>query len=141
MNSCSRSSLAALAVFLAATGHVAADTFQDLLKRVPEQANALLVLDVDAIHNSALGRRENFAKKHENDYVSGVAAIPPTVSKMVVACQLDPTTLQHGWKIALAEVKKPVSVSQFMRREGGTKDEISGQEVVVSPRDSYYLAL
>jgi hypothetical protein len=34
---------------------------------------------------------------------TGLAAIPPTVSKMVVACQLDPTTLQHGWKIALAE--------------------------------------
>ena len=77
--------LPVLGVLLATTGHLVADTFQDLLKRVPEQANALLLLDVEAIHNSAHGRRENFASNHENDYLNGVTAIPPTVSKLVVA--------------------------------------------------------
>ena len=105
MKTLSRFLLATLWLFLATTGHLVADSFQDLLKRVPEQANVLLLLDVEAIQNSALGRRENFARKHENDCLNGVTAIPPTVSKLVVASQLDPTTLHLGWKITLAEVK------------------------------------
>jgi hypothetical protein len=119
----------------------AGDSFAELLQRIPDQANAVLLVDVDAIHQSPFGQREHLARQHEQDYLAGVCHFPPSVSRFVVAAQLDPTTLQPLWKISLAALRETMPLRALMRHEGGSTDRVAGQQVVVSPRDGYYLYL
>src|SRR5438128_444025 len=70
-----------------------AGSLDDLLIRVPDQANALLVVDVPALHKSRMGVRENWAKRHERQFMAGVASIPPSVQRVVLAAEVNPSTL------------------------------------------------
>lgn len=130
---------AVLAALLVPAACVAAD-FPDLLRRVPEQANALLLMDVQRLHNCPLGQKEGWAKHHERDYVSGVASLPPTAAKVVVAAHLDPGALEHTWKIGLMESTKDVTLEQLARGEAGTRDTVAGEPVLLSPRNAYFLS-
>jgi len=116
-----------------------AGEFEDLLKRVPEQANSLLLVDVQAIHASPLALRKNWAKKHQQDYLAGVSRLPPNANKVVVAASFNPSTLDHGWKIGLVELQQDIDMSKVAQAEAGTLDKVAGQAVVLSPRNAYYL--
>jgi hypothetical protein len=116
-----------------------ADGFEDLLKRVPEQANALLLVDVQAVHKTALAARLNWAKKVQQDYLAGVSRLPPDANRVVVAATFNASTLDHGWKIGLAELQHDIDVKKVAQAEAGTLDKVAEQAVVLSPRNAYYL--
>ena len=118
----------------------AADSFADLLKLAPGDANAILVVDVAAILQSPLAVREHWLEKHQSDYTAGAVGIPPTVSKLVIAGQYNPSSLSNVWEIALAGLKQDQSPAQIARGEAGTPDKVAGHSVVLSPRDVYFVA-
>jgi hypothetical protein len=134
--------LAALAVllFLGGAG-LANDSFADLLKRVPSQANAVLVVDVPALHDSPAGKKEGWAKKHQEDYLAHVARIPPVVQRFLIAAQVNPSTLETEWRVGLFAARAPVVPSLIAQKVGGTVDEVGGQSVVVSPQNSFVVSL
>jgi hypothetical protein len=75
--------------------------FKSLLRRVPEQANAILLLDLDAIKISKIGIKEKWAARHKENHLAGATNIPPGVQDLVVAAHIDPATLNEEWKIAM----------------------------------------
>jgi hypothetical protein len=141
MNTFCRGLLTVLVLTLLATPGLTAEPFNELLKRVPEHANVLMVVDVDALHMSSLGVRENWRKKHQGDYLSGVARIPPTVTEFVMAAQMDPRSMSHAWSVGLGQSKEDIAMAQIARREGSTVDKAAGQAVVRSPRNVYFVEL
>jgi len=116
-----------------------ADEFEDLLKRVPEQANALLLVDVDAVRATPLAVRENWAKRHQRDYLAGVTRLPPEAHKVLVAALFNPSTLHHAWRIGLLDLQHDLDMAKLAQAEAGALDKVSGQDVVLSPRNAYYL--
>jgi hypothetical protein len=62
-------------VLLASVGRlIAAD---DLLKRIPTGANALMVLDVTALQATPLAQAQGWQKKHEAAFVERPMMLPP----------------------------------------------------------------
>jgi hypothetical protein len=133
--------MALLAILIPLTQGRAADDFQDLLKRVPEQANAILLFDVQAIRKSPLAVRENWAKTHEQDYLAGMSRLPPTANKVVMAALFNPSSLDHTWKIGLVELKQDMALTKVAQAEAGAMDKVAGESVVLSPRNAYYISL
>ena len=82
---------------------------QKLLKKVPSQANALLLMDVQALQKSARGVKEKWADQQQQHYLGGVTSIPPQVSKLVVAAQMDTASLKATTKYAIAELTRRVT--------------------------------
>jgi hypothetical protein len=127
-----------LCALIAAPAH-AAEPFDQLLARVPEQANAVIMINVPALHKSAQGKRDHWETQHQTNFLGGVTAIPPTVNRLVMAAQINARTLGTSWSIALAELTREASMADIAKREGGTVEQLSGQPVVASPRDAYFV--
>jgi len=133
-----------LVLFVAAVALFATDAahgqFAELLKRVPGDANGILLIDVQAIQRSPLGRKENWAAKHKQDYLAGIGSIPPSVKQLVIAAQVNTTTLHDNWKISIARLNQEVTLAQLTADHPGSLDNVAGQPVVLGPRSrSYYV--
>src|SRR3954468_7502105 len=101
--------------------------FADLLKRVPAQANAVLLIDADAARKSPHGAKEGWAKNHEKDSLGGIDSLPPGIERLVVAAQLNVTTLDPEWRIGIAATRTAVTTAQIAAAEGGTADTVAGR--------------
>src|SRR4051812_31033358 len=109
---------------LSASPCPAAD-FAELLKRVPASANAVLLIDVDAAHKSPHAAKEGWARNHEKDSLGGIDSLPPTVERLVIGGQIDPTTLDPTWRIGVAATRAAVTPAQIAAAEGGTTDTVA----------------
>jgi hypothetical protein len=128
-----------MVVALAASGGRAAGPFDDLLMRVPGDANFLKLIDVEGVLNSPLGKQQNWVKKHENEFLHGASHIPPGTTRMLMAAQLNPTTLQPTWKLGLGTLKQPITIAQCAKSEGGVPEQVAGHNVALSRRDAYFV--
>src|SRR5438094_925234 len=120
---------------------LAGESFAELLRRVPAQANAVLLIDVDAVHRSPQAVKEGWAKNHERDSLHSVDSLPPEVERLVVGAQISPTTLEPIWKVGVAGTRTTVTPAQLAAAEGGSIDALAGRPVVLSPRKAYYALL
>jgi len=129
------------ALLLLANQGVAADQLDDLLRKVPDRANTVVVIEREAILRSPLAARLGWAKKSEADYLAGISAIPPGASKLVFAAQLVPGSLGSSWVIGLMQMKNDVSIAEVARREKHSVDNLAGFPVVLCPRDAYFVEM
>jgi hypothetical protein len=134
-----RLALAAGLIVLLADGRAGADSkkYGDLLKRIPENANMLALVDVDALLASPLGQREKWREQVEAR-PTGVLGVGTEASKVVVAASLDLPTLEERWKLAMVQTlgatPNPAAIA---KREGGYVEEIEDYDVVWTPRDFF----
>ena len=132
---------ALFALLLLANQGVAADQLDDLLRKVPDHANTVVVIEREAILRSPLAARLGWAKKSEADYLAGISAIPPGASKLVFAAQLVPGSLGSSWVIGLMQMKNDASIAEVARREKHSVDNLAGFPVVLCPRDAYFVEM
>lgn len=137
----SRSGLALLTGLVVLGAGRAADTFPDLLKQVPPQANAALFLDVNAVYESPLAVREKWSQQQDTYYLGGVSRFPRTASKLVAASLFSPGTLENDWEVGILRVPGQVTAAQIARAEAGAVDTVAGKEVVLLPRNAYATVL
>src|SRR5438477_8254992 len=131
----------AWAGLLAVSTTCPAADFAELLRRLPAQANAVLLIDADAAHRSPHGAKEGWARNHEKESLGGIDSLPPTVERLVIAGQIDVTTLDPTWRVGIAATRAPVTPAEIAAAEGGTTDTVGGKPVVVSPRNTYFAVL
>lgn len=120
------------------SGPSRAADFSDLLRRVPAQANAVLLVDVDAVHRNPATAKDGATKKGDHDSLIGVDNLPAAVQKLVIGAQISPTTLDPAWKVGIASTRTAMTPAQIAASEGGTTDELAGKQVVISPRKTYF---
>ena len=114
--------------------------FDDLLRRVPQEANAMLLVDVDALFDSPLGRREQWREKSV-DRPTGVLGVSADAARFAVAAGVDLTTGEERWKIGmLATHANPPSLQTLAAREGGFVEQVETQNVAWTPRNFYLLS-
>src|SRR5262245_50824311 len=130
-----------IAAFFLTVGTASCYPYEDLLKAVPNRANAVFLINVRAIQRSTMGINRNWAEKQRRNYLGGLTNLPPTVTRLVVGEQLDTTALQPSWRIALVDLSEPITPAEILRRESGTQDNIGGLPVVISPRGRVFLFL
>jgi hypothetical protein len=113
--------------------------FQPLLNRIPEQANAILVMDVESLKSSRLGVKGKWREKHKENFLSGVGNIPPNVRQLVIGAKFNHRTMQDEWKIGVAQMSNDIVLAEIARREKGSLDKVGGESVVLSPRNAYFV--
>jgi hypothetical protein len=136
-----RLTLALLTCLFPLSPCLAADSFQELLTKVPENANAIILIDVQALQKCPLGVRENWAKKHESQYLGGATHIPPTAARAVLAAQLNPSTLRNDWQLGLVQLQQDVSMPKLAGSQGGDVEMLSGKPVVLVSQNAFAVQL
>ncbi|MCA8998265.1 MAG: hypothetical protein KDA80_14800 [Planctomycetaceae bacterium] len=132
-----------VALFVVCCGHevFAQGEFQNLLQKVPNSANAIMCIDAEAVHASAMAKANGWDQKHEAAYVDKPFILPPEADRLVVASQLWPNQeFRQAWELGVMSLREPVSMRQVARLEGGYVDEIGGLQAVWTPSDAYFVA-
>jgi hypothetical protein len=112
--------------------------FGTLLKRIPQQANVLMLVNVDGLFDSPMGRRENWRQQAVENLRDrfGLAA---EFSKLAVAVGLDFSSTAERWKVGMAELRHdvPIKLENQAAREGGYVETIENMPVAWTPRGFY----
>src|SRR6266849_3600215 len=101
-----------LLLTLASTGQ-AQDDVGILLRRVPESADALLIVRLKALLDSPRGQQENWSEKYQLGYLNGAVRIPPSIKSLLLASEIHPDPSKHSttFGVALLNSKKRISMS------------------------------
>jgi hypothetical protein len=130
---------AVLAACLLVLPSRADESFSDLLIKVPDAANALIFVDLNAIKTSPIGKRENWASKHESEHLAGTAGLSPKVQKLVLAAELDPGDLHNQWEICIVSRSENLNMEKLAKVMSGSVDKVGGQTVVFTPRNAAFV--
>jgi len=117
------------------------EEFSTLIRRVPESANALVLVNADRVFSSAVAKSEDWEANREERFRAGLTSIPPSADQMVVATQFDFEFMHPLWRFALIESEKPALLASVAREFGGSLDKIVGMPAVRLPDDSFIVEL
>lgn len=123
------------------TRTLAAPPTAELLQRLPEQTNAVLVIQVQEILKTPRAVREGWGAQDHMEFLAGAIPVHPSVEKVVIGSQFDPFNPGKSWYIGLVPTKKPVSMEKLAERYKGTIEEIGGDQAVFSPQIGYIVRL
>jgi hypothetical protein len=121
------------------TAATAASPFDDLLVKIPGEANVAMAADVQALFRSELGAEKKWQKKVENDFRSGLINTPPTALRFLVGESFDYATLTPRWRIKVNQLSRDCTPERVAQRFGGTIDTVAGLPVNVCPRDQLFV--
>lgn len=130
--------IAFIAIACIAAAHA---DFKDLLGRIPGEANAIVIIDVEKALNSPLGMREKWKEMQANAYADKPLIVPPGATKVVMAALIDPSTVQSVWEVSAIDLSQPVSIDTIARAEGGYTETLADKAAAWSPINAYFVAL
>lgn len=104
--------------------------FQTLLKPIPEDANALVAIDVERMFNSALAKAENWRQKYADVYAATPLVLPPNAEKFLLASEMDIEFMQPAWEIASMFLTDNPSTQEIVELTGGVTDSFFGTDAV-----------
>ncbi len=107
-----------------------AAAFESLLRRIPDSANAIVVLHVDSIFASPLAQAEGWREKYADKHAGTPLIVPPTAKRFVLGSQLDIESMHPLWEVASMELSVDPSAEDIQKLTGGIVDSLSGVEVV-----------
>ena len=111
--------------------------FPELLRRVPGDANVIVVMDVQRILDSPLGKSEGWREKRAADYAARPLTFPPSVTKLVRAAHFDFDLNESKSQVALLEGTRVPPLETIAKKESGSMDTIANTSAVFSPRGWY----
>ncbi len=127
-----------LAMLVSSSGRcLGADTLDAMLARVPEKANTLTIVYIDALRKTPVALREGWAKRREVEWLAGSVSLPPTARLAVIATQFTPGSMKNDWELSQIEFDKAFNMYEVGKREGMDVEFINGQKSVRSRRDFY----
>lgn len=120
--------------FLAAPAHA---DFPELLRRVPGEANAIVLIDAERLLASPLAKKEDWQKRRFEHYAERPLSVPPQATKVVRAAHVDLHTRQPSWELVMLETTNSPHLETIAKKEKGFVDTVAGTKAVWSPRGTY----
>jgi hypothetical protein len=114
--------------------------YDELLKRLPEHANVLMLVDVDGLLDSPYGKRESW-REAINNKPTGVLGVSGDAARFAVAAGMDLHNVQERWKLVMLQTHaKPPALSVLAKREGGFVEQLQTTNVAWTPRGFYLMS-
>lgn len=115
---------------------------EELLKRVPAGANALVIIDVRSLLATKMAIAKGWGDRDDLAYAERPILVPPEAETALVAAQLDAENrLGRIWELAVLDLPDNFNLEQIARTEGGYVDSINDTQVVWTPSDAYVVDL
>lgn len=128
-------------ILLVSSLQLRADDVDDLLKRVPQYMNTVVVVQVDNIMKSDRGLKEKWAEKHETEVMAGASSIPTKAKLALVAAHINPESIGEHHTVAMIPLGYNVDMTNLAAREKGTLQLLGDQPAVLSAKRGYIMNL
>ena len=127
-------------IWLMATEPATAN-FYELLRRVPDSANAIILIDVERMLMSPIAMKEKWRDK-ANTSERDALHFPINSVRYMLASKLNAVAnFENLWDVALIESIDTISLPYLSKMEGGYLDTVEGQQVAYSPRTAFFVSL
>lgn len=113
--------------------------FDEMVKHVPRQANALFLVNAEKAFASEIAKSQGWQAMRGKRFDSGLTCIPAKATHMVIASQLDLESMQPAWETAIVEFPAAPSLEDIKQHFGGLDDMIANSSVVRVADDSYVI--
>lgn len=141
MNRLTRLSVVASLLLVANPFLAQAAELGDVLKYLPDSANSLAIVKIQDLVKSPLGVKEEWAKKHQTQFMAGSVHIPPSVDFVIRAFEFHPEDTRTGKSYGLASLQSPVPMSRLAGHEKARIEMIAGHAAIHTSRNSYFAEL
>jgi hypothetical protein len=132
--------LAALLFSLLLSTIACASEFDELSKKLPRGANAVLVIDVTKALASPMAKKNDWGKRMNDG--SAPVYLPQESDKVIVAAQFDPVRqFASEWEVAVIGLTEALPMRLVAKAEGGYTDTISGLNAAWVPSDAYFIEM
>jgi hypothetical protein len=108
---------------------------QDLLKRLPDSTNVLVVADVEGLRK-ALGVAPGTRLASAD-----APSLPATGKRLVLGANIDLTQHRHQWSVAICQLERKLSIRDIALTEKVPAEKIADRDVVPSERNAYFVEL
>ncbi len=115
----------------------ASEQFGELIKWLPRSANALVLLNMEEAKKSPMGIREDWARRSEKAFQSGLIRVPPQAARFVLASQIDLEFMEPVWSAAVLDLADDLDLEQIAKLRSGTPDMLDTFPAVALPNDTY----
>jgi hypothetical protein len=115
--------------------------FPELIRRVPGQSNAIMLIDAERLFASPIAQHEGWKKKQTAEFSQRPLAVPPQAAKVVRAAQVDLQEFTSPWAVTLIEAAAAPSLESIATREKGYVDKVAGSKAAWSPRGAYVVSV
>jgi len=112
-----------------------------LLKYLPDDANAIVVLRVRELLESPRAQREGWADEAEAKFLAGSMTVPPWIDRFVRGTYIRPGTRDEPRSVAVLASSRPIRMGLVAQREEALLETISEKPAVLSKRDCYFVQL
>ena len=131
--------LLSILVLLVAGGSAAAN-YMELLRRVPDSANTLIMIDVERLLMSPIAMKEKWRDKANSSQGESLH-FPVEAVRYMLASKLDfGSGFEDIWDAALIETTSKVSLPYLAKMEGGYLDTVEDQQIAYSPRNAFFVS-
>jgi hypothetical protein len=115
-----------------------ASDFNDLARKVPQGANAIMVIDVSKTLDSPIAKKNGWSMKLTDGGTDRPLYLPPEADKLLAAAQIDITRdFARSWDVSLFGLSEAITLGVVARAEGGYLDKIEDVAVAWLPSDAY----
>ena len=129
------------AMILSMAAGSATANYYELLRRVPDSANAIILIDVERMLMSPIAMKEKWREK-ANSSDRETLHFPVNSVRYMLASKLNAVAnFEDLWDVALIESIDPVSLPYLSKMEGGYLESLEGQQVAYSPRNAFFVSL
>ena len=111
--------------------------FETSVRHLPEDANTLVLFNMEAILATPMAVQGGWQKGEQNDFSAGLLIVPPQTLHLAMASQMDFELMQPHWHASVMEVSQEPSMLTVTERYGGNVDEIAGQSAAVLPNNTF----
>jgi hypothetical protein len=136
------SGILALLLVVQVCGAQPAETFESLARRLPADANAIVLMDVEQVLAAPLAKQQGWGAKLEAAYAERPVFLPPEAKKLVLGAALQPNNDFIGrWELAIMELAAPVAVRSIAKNESGYVDDVNGVPAAITPLNAAFVDL
>ncbi|TWT29435.1 hypothetical protein [Blastopirellula retiformator] len=121
-------------VLLTQTSH---GQFQDLVRKLPDGANTVLMIDFAKLQDTPLAKQEKWAEQREKLFDAGLEIVPPSATHFLGGAKMQIQGMTPEWQIGLLETSHEPSLPKLAVNFNGTLDRLAERDVAVLPGDVY----
>lgn len=119
-----------------------AQSFSDLTRWVPQDANAVMAMNVEKALESDMGKDKFWRQVLQLNNKEGRTIVRPEFQTVVMASSVDLSEeVEADWQLFLAHSTLLPETKEIAKRHGATLEKISGFDAMLSPRGVYIVRL
>ncbi len=111
--------------------------FEELIKRAPPGANAIVLINVEKTLESPVAKARDWKTKLGEAFESGMITLPPHATRFIQASQLDFETMHPAWEATVVELQEAPNFDNIVKTHEGTRDQIGSHPAAAFRDDSY----